>query len=218
MSKVNLVHYNTMRKAFINHINQYLMQCCKDMCEEYKRENHKLSNDENMLRNILVEEFLNEDNHRNKHEMTDFRFESESQENYDYSTKKYKGRCDIKVIYNKDYFKKKEGYYLVECKRIDGKNKLNKQFVDEGVLRFVTGKYSSYYRYSTMLGFIVKHDINIYDNYQKIIDYQDEIHLDSLQEENVVNDNMIFHSTRLFSSQQLHMIYMFCNVSQIIEN
>lgn len=44
----------------------------------------------------------------------------------------------------------------IECKRIDGTADLNKKYVKEGVARFVTQKYSSYYGRNVMLGFVVK--------------------------------------------------------------
>lgn len=52
--------------------------------------------------------------------------------------------------------KKEDAYYIIECKRIDGTADLNKKYVKEGVARFVTQKYSSYYGRNVMLGFVVK--------------------------------------------------------------
>ncbi|MDX5642580.1 hypothetical protein, partial [Clostridioides difficile] len=94
------------------------------------------------------------------------RFEVEAQENYDNKNESYEGRVDIKVI-SKDTLADRRAYYIIECKRIDGKETLNKKYITEGVQRFITEKYSSHYGKNIMLGFIVK-DINIQSNIQKI--------------------------------------------------
>lgn len=67
----------------------------------------------------------------------------------------YIGRADICIKLKSD-FEKREAYYIVECKRLDGKSDLNKKYVCEGVARFITRKYSSYYGKNIMLGFVIK--------------------------------------------------------------
>ncbi|MEY8265578.1 hypothetical protein AALA79_04280 [Lachnospiraceae bacterium 64-25] len=62
---------------------------------------------------------------------------------------------DIRILLKSD-FEKEDAYYVIECKRIDGTSDLNKKYVKEGVARFVTQKYSSYYGRNIMLGFVVK--------------------------------------------------------------
>ena len=68
---------------------------------------------------------------------------------------KPEGRIDIKIIYSFD----EAEYFGMECKRVTGKNKrLAKKYVDEGVMRFVTGKYSPGHDWAAMLGFVIDGD------------------------------------------------------------
>lgn len=66
------------------------------------------------------------------------------------------GRIDIQVIYSLE----DEGYFEVECKRVSGtkSNGLARKYVEEGVLRFVRGKYSPGHRWGAMVGFVVDGD------------------------------------------------------------
>lgn len=61
---------------------------------------------------------------------------------------------------------------MIECKRLDdknqeGKNGLNAKYIKNGICRFVTRKYSSYFGINGMMGFIVK-KVDINDNISKI--------------------------------------------------
>ena len=71
----------------------------------------------------------------------------------------------------KSDFEKDDAYYITECKRVDGSSDLNKKYVKEGVARFVTEKYSSYYGRNIMLGFVVK-KIDISSNVKLIEEIQ----------------------------------------------
>ncbi len=69
---------------------------------------------------------------------------------------KPEGRIDIKIIYS---FNENE-YFGMECKRISSTNKeLATKYVVEGVMRFVTGKYSPGHDWSSMLGFVIDGNI-----------------------------------------------------------
>ncbi len=62
------------------------------------------------------------------------------------------GRIDIMIIYSND----EDEYFGIECKRInDSSNALTKEYVDEGVKRFVVGKYSPNHSWGAMLGFVI---------------------------------------------------------------
>ena len=58
----------------------------------------------------------------------------------------------------------------MECKRVTSRNSgLAKKYVDEGIMRFVTGKYSPSHDWAAMLGFVIDSNsngcINLIRNY-----------------------------------------------------
>lgn len=62
------------------------------------------------------------------------------------------GRIDIKIIYSWD----EREYFGMECKRVSGNSKvLAEKYVKDGVIRFVSGKYSSGHHFGAMLGFVI---------------------------------------------------------------
>jgi hypothetical protein len=68
------------------------------------------------------------------------------------TSEKPEGRIDIKIIYSFD----EAEYFGMECKRITSKNsRLVKKYVDEGIMRFVTGKYSPGHDFAAMIGFVI---------------------------------------------------------------
>lgn len=124
-----------------------------------------LENDENKIRDILLLNYLKNDEVRRKVDLLPWHFEREIQE--DHST----GRTDIKVI-TLNTFEKQEAYYILECKKLDNANKtgttgLNAEYIKEGINRFITKKYSSYYRVNGMIGFIVE-DLEINESIKNI--------------------------------------------------
>lgn len=117
----------------------------------------------------MLEEYLDNDQMRKSHYMQEYSFTPETQENYD-GNGNYIGRADIRIKLKTD-FDKHSAYYIVECKRIDGTSTLNEKYVKDGVARFVTQKYSSYYGKNIMIGFVVK-KIALSMNAQKIENIQ----------------------------------------------
>jgi len=126
----------------------------------------KVPNNENLIRDIILYEYLNNNEIRHSYDVIDYLFDPEVPENC--------GRCDIKVQTLNTFIDTK-AYYLFECKRLDGDNKLNNYYVKDGIERFTTNYkskickdyYSSYYGLNGMIGFIVK-NINIDNNMKKI--------------------------------------------------
>ena len=149
------------------------MNYMKEICE---KENIKIENKEEKIRTHLLENYLDNDNFRKnigyEVEVFPLRFEAEVPENYNPNTESYKGRVDIKVVGINTFFNKKD-YYIIECKRIDGTETLNKAFVKEGICRFIQEKYSSYNNENALLGFVTK-DIDIISNTKKIDKIQKE--------------------------------------------
>ena len=150
-------------RANFEKITNYILDICELVIEDYEKKQLKLPNDENRIRSIMLEEYLKEK--KSSYSMSDYRFELEVPENYA-GNGRHVGRVDIRILLKSD-FEKEDAYYIIECKRVDGTTDLNKKYVKEGVARFVTEKYSSYYGRNIMLGFVVK-KIDISANVQLI--------------------------------------------------
>lgn len=175
--KINHKIREALRQDDFQMLTGYILEMCKRLTEDFKRENKRLPNNENQIRSILVEEYLDDDKERKSHGMLDYGFQSETQEHYD-GQGNYIGRVDIRIKLKTD-FDKRSAYYIVECKRLDGTNALNTKYIEEGVARFVTQKYSAYYGKNMMLGFVVK-DIDISNNAAEIENIQNsssDIHM-----------------------------------------
>lgn len=124
-----------------------------------------LENEENKIRDFLLLNYLKNNEIRSKVDLLQWHFEREVQEDHSI------GRTDIKVI-SPNTFEKQEAYYILECKRLDNTNPkgttgLNAEYIKEGINRFITKKYSSYYRVNGMIGFIVE-DLKIDENVKNI--------------------------------------------------
>lgn len=139
-------------RANFEKITAYILNICELIVEDYERKQFKLPNEENKIRSIMLEEYMK--TQKGIYGMSDYRFELEVPENYA-GNGQHIGRVDIRILLKSD-FEKEDAYYIIECKRIDGTADLNKKYVKEGVARFVTQKYSSYYGRNIMLGFVVK--------------------------------------------------------------
>ncbi len=105
-----------------------------------------LENNENSIRDILVEKYLNNHTERERMGIENVIFNREVSEN--------SGFVDIKIqtVFSLD---NPGAYYIFECKRLDGSNDLNKKYIKEGIMRFTLEKYSAYYGLNGMLGFEV---------------------------------------------------------------
>lgn len=119
----------------------------------------ELQNDENAIRDVLLLNYLKNDNIRKQVKLQNFIFDREVQED------NTNGRTDIKVQ-TLNSFIKQQAYYIIECKRIDNTNiigvsGLNAEYIRNGIMRFVSKKYSCFYRVNGMVGFVVtKMDID----------------------------------------------------------
>lgn len=70
---------------------------------------------------------------------------------------KPEGRIDIKIIYSFD----EAEYFGMECKRVNStRSLLAQKYVDDGIMRFVTGKYSPGHDWAAMLGFVIDGSCN----------------------------------------------------------
>lgn len=150
-------------------ISSYVFICCEEMKIDLDKNNCKLPNDENKIRNILSNNYLDDTYIRRKHNMTMFHFIPEALENYNINTLSYEGRVDIKVVNQNDWFENGDASYFIECKRLDGNKRLNNEYVINGIKRFVSKPphYSTFYNKNYMLGFQVK-SIDTENNAKKI--------------------------------------------------
>lgn len=110
-------------------------------------------NDENGIRNILVNKYIN--NSEIKRALK-FEYFVLPEVNEVQTT----GRTDIR-IFSPNTFYNQEEYFVVECKRLDskacrGSSGLNYKYIDNGIRRFTQGAYSSFYKTNAMIGLIVE--------------------------------------------------------------
>ena len=124
-----------------------------------------IENDERTIRNYLCENYLKNDNFREKHFLTPFIFEPEPAVLKD---AKEVGFIDIKVITSKT-FTKSNNYYTIECKKLDG-NYLDKRkihptlknysyatkYIKDGLMRFVKKKYPTTLGVNGMVAFVIQ--------------------------------------------------------------
>lgn len=124
---------------------------------------YKVENDENFIRDAFGD-YLQNDIYKNNY--TDvvryYQVDTEVREGLH-------GRTDIRFLKVKEY-EGQEVYYTVECKRLDGKNHLCKEYVENGIRRFTTGKYPTQLGCNAMLGFVVC-DIDLKTTVEKINNY-----------------------------------------------
>ena len=76
------------------------------------KDNLRLTNDENSIRDVLLYYYLKKPAFKNKNGIDDYLFDKELEEN--------EGRIDIRVMPVKP-FVSDEAYYIIECKRINSK-------------------------------------------------------------------------------------------------
>jgi hypothetical protein len=111
-----------------------------------------LPNDENKIRDELVNNYLNNPRIKESIQLTNLYFQPETPENT--------GRVDVKIISDETLRDGGKSYYIIECKRLNaenqnGKTGLNGEYISNGIARFVSGKYSMYNNIAGMIGFVV---------------------------------------------------------------
>lgn len=114
-------------------------------------------------------------------------FEAECAE-IDEKTNETVGFIDIKVIIpcNSDFSEEEQNNYKIECKRLDGYYDKNREYVEEGMNRFIDEKYKCKFDICGMIGFIEKSGKKYKEN--KIINIVKDIN-DKL--ENIFNKKKV---------------------------
>ena len=169
-----------------------IYKCYELMIED----NQLVPNLENNIRDMLLYEYLNNNEIRQKLNIDKFLFDPEVPE----KISKNSGRTDIK-IQTYDTFQNTDNYYIIECKRLDGYSKLNKEYINNGINRFIKKeenyKYSSYNNINGMIGFVVK-NIDIDKNIYKMGNFFEIIELNKLYHSNHL-DLELYHLMMDFS-------------------
>jgi hypothetical protein len=121
-------------------------------------------NDENGIRDILLDKFLKNDEYQNNDPILKRYF-------FDKETSENAGKADIRVLRLNAYVRNRD-YFIIECKRLDeknpnGKSGLNGKYIEEGIARFTSGKYQFFEDVAGMFGFVVA-DMDIAENIESI--------------------------------------------------
>ena len=120
-------------------------------------------NNEDLITARLYEDFLDDDNFRQQYNLNAYTFELEPAATENYKQVGYK---DLKVRVNNRLrgFESTKSAYVIECKRLDGKQAkkthtktLNRKYLEDGVKRFVDELYTkkNIHKQSAMLGYII---------------------------------------------------------------
>lgn len=160
--KINANNFRFAKEDYANEFQKILSKiilCYYLMLSE----KIKLENDENKIRDYILKNYLKKESFKKKYELVNYLFDSELPEN--------KGRVDIRVIPVNPLIND-DAYYIIECKRLDDTNQngisgFNAEYIKEGIYRFVSKKYSSYFSVNGMIGFIVS-SIDINKNVESI--------------------------------------------------
>lgn len=127
-----------------------IMTDCARLYELVVSNGKKLANNENEIRDRLAE-YLEDDDYKANctTAVKNFQVDHEVPEGQH-------GRVDFRFHQAIPYQGQKV-YYIIECKRLDGSNRLNKEYVEHGIYRFkTTDKYSTPLSINGMMGFLVK--------------------------------------------------------------
>jgi hypothetical protein len=168
------------------------------------KSNTKLINHEEKIRNVLLKDYLQNREIKKKFGLMNYRFEAEGIAGIDDNYKET-GYTDIKVISRKT-FETEDYDYIFECKRLDGGLHLNREYLTEGIYRFVSEKYYSKHGIYGMIGFVVK-KIDIDENIEKIkqIEIDENLKLNTVS--NIQKNDKYFQSKHFTEKQNNIVIY-----------
>ena len=113
-------------------------------------------NHEEKIRDVLYIRYLNNNEVRNKISLN-YNIDCEPAE---YTNGELSGYIDLK-IYSRNSLTDTSAYYIIECKRLDNQNLngtsgLNAEYIKNGIMRFVSGKYSTNKYLNGVIGFVVE--------------------------------------------------------------
>ena len=175
-------------------------------------------NDENGIRDILLNDYLKNGIVKKQIILSNYLFDKEVTEINS------SGRVDIRIM-PVNPFISDDAYYILECKRLDnharrGVSGLNYKYIANGIQRFTTKFYASYYKTNAMIGFVVD-SLNIHENIEDI-NYLLENEFSQIDTTNLIRkENFISHFDFHYSSGHLtedkqelklyHLMFSFVN-------
>lgn len=145
---------STKKKEF-EFILSAILKSHKMMLVDYET----IENDENIIRNRLYDDYLNNQKIVERLDLQPYFFDIEVPKNTVYKTTAF---SDIKVYSAGERLKNRQSpYFIIECKRLEntntGKGTLNQKYVDNGIKRFIEREdYPTYYGLNGMIGFLIK--------------------------------------------------------------
>lgn len=199
--------------GFFESVIEHLKKCSFEMKIDCMESRNWLHNDEDKITNRLVENYLNKNS-------SNIRFILQSPERFLPNEDRYKGRTDIRAV-SLNWFSDSNAYYSIECKRIDGKSYLNREYIINGIARFVMSspQYPSCNKRNIMFGYIVK-AVDIPQNTIKIEELQNKL-LDKVNTSGFVLGNSLDSEYYVYSCQYQsetdcielsHLFYNFADV------
>lgn len=199
----------------IGEIIDKILGCCNIMIEDCVTNGDKIKNDEEEIRDYLLENYLDNNLIRRKVGLTKFLFQAEVREKKPSSQKH--GNVDIKILICPNSFEDTKAYFVIECKRIDGSSTLNNKYISEGVCRFVspTAYYTTYRNRNIMFGFIVK-NIDITNNVEKINLIQKSRTELTITEDFTKKLDNIYTSKYKYNTKDIMLYHIFHDFSRII--
>lgn len=179
----------------------------------------QLPNNENLIRDELVNNYINNPKIKRKIEFSYFVF-PEAQE---IPT----GRTDIRIQHPNSYYDQDTEYYIIECKRLDNANHrgatgLNALYIKEGINRFVSDYYSSHYFTNSMIGFVVEpldiHSNTEEINYLLVNEYKESNTISKIKKENFIPDFKYHYSSEheTKSGSELKLYHLMFDFSLLI--
>jgi len=214
---------DVIRKDIFVSMRNFVIACCGLMTDESVNEENYLPNHEEKIRNRLLFRYLRNTSVRRRLGYNDLEliFVSETAENYNHDSDTANARLDIQVM-SEDTFKFPEKYYTIECKRIDGYARLNREYVNQGVARFVShdAKYQSVYKKNMMLGFMVRR-VDMKLNAEKINNIQsDEFAKEIKKEMHLTGETAqycVYEANYLSPFGEIQLHHIFYDVSIAIQ-
>lgn len=180
-----------------------------DICNVYLlicKTGKKVLNDENAIRDAFGE-YLQNDTYKNT--FTDivrcYQVDTEVREGE-------RGRTDIRFLKVKNY-EGQQVYYTIECKRLDGKSRLCKEYVEHGIRRFTTGKYPTHLGCNAMLGFVVC-PIDLSATVGKVNSYLDATEF--LKTQSTAMSSMVRLESQHTASQRFTLYHLWMNFSGLL--
>lgn len=178
----------------------------------------KIDNDENIIRDHLYLNYLNDNTIRREVGLKDYYFDREIQED------RTNGRTDIRILSSYS-FEDTDAYYILECKRLNSVNTngttgLNGEYVKNGICRFTSKNYSTYYKTNAMIGFIVD-SVDIIQNVssinQLVANQKETNTINDIQFRRIIPDfDYSFCSRHLIENENILLYHLMFNFSKNI--